>query len=227
MKSINILDPDGRNTIMYSIEESRRQDVLSGEKYLSKLDFKSSVSENGVNKAFILPEDAAKDILVLSFMPEKVFINFAVVRNGTFKMGTVSTKIEYLKPTKTAISEFTYTPTRQRKIYIIDTETAEEIKSQLLMSDDGTIKGRVLLEQNKKYLAIELRKDGYKKIGAAFVRFLEDDNKYVLNIDKKEARLILLDRYKEIIDEGKCVEVPLKETKIVEKNQRQAYNREI
>lgn len=185
------------------------------------------MSENGVNKAFILPEDAAKDILVLSFMPEKVFINFAVVRNGTFKMGTVSTKIEYLKPTKTAISEFTYTPTRQRKIYIIDTETAEEIKSQLLMSDDGTIKGRVLLEQNKKYLAIELRKDGYKKIGAAFVRFLEDDNKYVLNIDKKEARLILLDRYKEIIDEGKCVEVPLKEIRMVEKNQQQAYNREI
>lgn len=209
MREINLIEHEGRITLMYTIENSKRQDVIE-DKYLKKLNCKKTNTSRGLKKTFYIEDDEKeKNVVILTFLKDSVLINLAIVEDDTFKMATVSSKIKYIQTKKEGKTEFYYTPTRQRKIFIIDVETGNEILPQLMLEETGEVRGKVMLEKNKKYLALELRRDGFKKIQAGFVRFNEQDEKYVLDIDEKEARVVDISKLIEMIRQGQSIETKL------------------
>lgn len=209
MREINLIEHEGRITLMYTIENSKRQDVIE-DKYLKKLNCKKTNTSRGLKKTFYIEDDEKeKNVVILTFLKDSVLINLAIVEDDTFKMATVSSKIKYIQTKKEGKTEFYYTPTRQRKIFIIDVETGNEILPQLMLEETGEVRGKVMLEKNKKYLALELRRDGFKKIQAGFVRFNEQDEKYVLDIDEKEAKVVDISKLIEMIRQGQSIETKL------------------
>lgn len=206
MKSINLSDPKGRVSIIYSIKSN---DISAQGVKLERLHSESEDLGDKVKRKFFVSSNEVKEILVLSLMKEKVFVNIATVSKDTLKLASVSTKISFIETETSETVELYYTPTSQRKIFVIDLETGDEIEPELNILSTGETKGIIYLEVGKKYLAIEFRDSPYRTILAGACQVLLEDESLKLSISKDEAKMISLDKYIELIGSGKSIEQKL------------------
>lgn len=204
MKTIELTDPKGRKTLMYSIES----DNISGinNTRLERVRVKEARLGDKTRRRFHISDKEEKDIIVLSLIDKQVFVNIAIVSNGVFRLASVSTKLEYIETKADKVIELYYTPTCARKIFVIDLETGNEVEPEINMTASGEMKGLINLSIGKKYLTIELRNKPQKTMLIGACQILLDNEVLSLNINKEEAKKINIDKYKEIINSGKSVE---------------------
>ncbi len=207
MKIINLIDPKGRTSLMYSIEDV--QNDKGQRTKLERLEVKSQDLGDKTRRSFYLDLKSDKEIIVLSLMKEQAFINIATVSNGILKLASVSTKINYIETKSSGTIEVFYTPTSQRKIFVIDVETGDEIEPDFDIMASGVMRGIISLEIGKKYLTIELRDGAFRSILVGACQLIVEDNFLKLNISKDEAKRVRVDKYIELINSGKCIEQKL------------------
>ena len=210
MKIINLIDPKGRKSFMYTIED--KSDSLKSE--LQRLMVKSQDLGDKTRRSFTIDTSKDKEILVLSLMEEQVFVNMATVVKGVLKLASVSTKIDFIKTESVGTVELYYTPTSKRKIFVIDIETGDEIEPEFNITETGETKGIINLELGKKYITLELRDDAYKSILIGACQLLLEEDMLKLNISKEEAKRIRVDKYLELINSGKSIEQKLSDASI-------------
>ncbi len=213
MKTIDLIDPNGRISIMYSIKEDKSMKINTYR--IEKLHSQNEVLGERTKRKFLI-SDEDKEIIVLSIMKEQVFVNIATIVDDIFKLASVSTKISFIETEKQETLELYYTPTAQRKIFIIDLETGDEVEPEISLTSEGLMKGIINLEIGKKYLTIELRNDTERLIAVGMSQLLLEDDLLKLNIKKEEVKRINLEKYIELINSGKAIEKKL-EIPVVEK----------
>ena len=204
MKVVNLVDPKGRTSIMYGIENSKLERIESESKEMS----------DKIRRSFYISPNIHKEILVLSIMEDQVFANIAIIEKDVLKLASVSTKIEFIKTEKDKTVELYYNPTSERKIFVIDLESGNEIEPELNFTSTGEMKGIINLETGKKYITIEIRPDQHRSIIVAACNLNLEDNVLKLNINKEEAKRISLVKYLELIHSGKNIEQRLLDTTI-------------
>lgn len=206
MKTIDLIDPNGRISIMYSIKEDKSMKINTYR--IEKLHSQNEVLGERTKRKFLI-SDEDKEIIVLSIMKEQVFVNIATIVDDIFKLASVSTKISFIETEKQETLELYYTPTAQRKIFIIDLETGDEVEPEISLTSEGLMKGIINLEIGKKYLTIELRNDTERLIAVGMSQLLLEDDLLKLNIKKEEVKRINLEKYIELINSGKAIEKKL------------------
>ena len=206
MKTIDLIDPNGRISIMYSIKEDKSMKINTYR--IEKLHSQNEVLGERTKRKFLI-SDEDKEIIVLSIMKEQVFVNIATIVDDIFKLASVSTKISFIETEKQETLELYYTPTAQRKIFIIDLETGDEVEPEISLTSEGLMKGIINLEIGKKYLTIELRNDTERLIAVGMSQLLLEDDLLKLNIKKEEVKRINLEKYIELISSGKAIEKKL------------------
>lgn len=204
MKGINLIDPIGRTTIMYGIRDSN----------LDRLESSSKKVGNKTRKTFYVSPDMHNEIILLSIMKEQVFVNIAVVEQGVLKLAAVSTKVKFIETKEDKIIELYYNPTSERKIFVIDLETGDEVEPELNFTSSGEVKGVINLKTSKKYITIELREDKLRSIIVAACQLILDGNILKLNINKDEAKIISMEKYLELINSGKSIEQKLLDSSV-------------
>lgn len=204
MKTIELIDPKGRKTLMYSIETDNVSGINNTR--LERVRVQEARLGDKTRRRFHISDKEEKDIIVLSLMEKQVFVNIAIVSNGVFRLASVSTKLEYIETKADKVIELYYTPTCARKIFVIDLETGNEVEPEINMTASGEMKGLINLSIGKKYLTIELRNKPQKTMLIGACQILFDNEVLSLNINKEEAKKINIDKYKEIINSGKSVE---------------------
>lgn len=212
MKVINLVDPKGRISIMYSIENMTKGGTTNAK--LERLETKSQNLGDKIRRSFYLDTNSDKEILVLSIMKEQVFVNVAAVSKGILKLASVSTKIGFIETEKSETIEIYYTPTVERKIFIIDIETGDEVEPDFDVTSTGEMKGIIDLEIGKKYITIELRDKAFRSILVGASQLLIDNDVLKLHISKEEAKRVIVDKYIELINSGKCIEQKLRDASL-------------
>lgn len=212
MKVINLVDPKGRISLMYSIDKPIKEGTTNTK--LERLESKSQNLGDKIRRSFYLDANNDKDIIVLSIMKEQVFVNVATYSKGILKLASVSTKINFIETKKSETVEVYYTPTVERKIFIIDIETGNEVEPDFDVNSIGEMKGIVNLEAGKKYVTIELRDKAFRSILIGAAQLLIENNILKLYISKEEAKRIRVDKYIELINSGKCIEQKLKDASL-------------
>lgn len=212
MKIINLVDPKGRISLMYSIENELKGGLINTK--LERLESKSQNLGDKIRRSFYLDASSDKEIIVISIMKEQVFVNIATVSKGILKLASVSTKIGFIETKKSETIEVYYTPTAERKIFIIDIETGNEVEPDFDVTITGEMKGIVNLEVGKKYITIELRDKAFRSILVGASQLLLEDDVLKLHISKEEAKRVRVDKYIELINSGKCIEQKLRDTSL-------------
>lgn len=209
MKVINLIDPKGRISLMYNLKSEKNGEIHSTK--LEKLEVKSQDLGDKTRRSFYLDiaEKKEEEILVLSIMREQIFVNLAIVSENIFKLSSVSTKVDFIETKTKGFIEVYYTPTAERKIFVIDIETGDEVEPEFNITATGETKGIINLEIGKKYITIELRDVAYKTILLGACQLFIEDDILKLGIKKEEAKMIRLDKYVELIKSGKCIEQKL------------------
>lgn len=212
MKIINLIDPKGRTSLMYSIKSEEKNNIQTTK--LERLEEKSQDLGDKIRRSFYLNTKNDKEIVVISLMKEQVFVNIAAVSQDLFKLASVSTKINFVDTKASEIIEIYYTPTTERKIFVIDIDTGDEIEPEFNLTSSGEMRGIINLEVGKKYLTIELRDAAYRSILAGACQLILEDGVLKLNISKDEAKRVRIDKYMELIKSGKSIEQKLMDTSI-------------
>lgn len=165
-KHFSITDPKGVNTVIYQINETKKEFLDEYPKYtLERLDFIEEIRGEARRKTFFVdePHNEGDQIVILSFAKERVVINSGLLiedevriskNPGAFKFNTLYSEEEQ------EFKEFNYTPNMKRDICVIDPETTEELKPRLYFDEkENKVKGRCKLKPNKPYFAFEIRED--------------------------------------------------------------------
>lgn len=165
-KHFSITDPKGVNTVIYQINETKKEFLDEYPKYtLERLDFIEEIRGEARRKTFFIdePHNEGDQIVILSFAKERVVINSGLLiedevriskNPGAFKFNTLYSEEEQ------EFKEFNYTPNMKRDICVIDPETTEELKPRLYFDEkENKVKGRCKLKPNKPYFAFEVRED--------------------------------------------------------------------
>lgn len=165
-KHFSITDPKGVNTVIYQINETKKEFLDEYPKYtLERLDFIEEIRGEARRKTFFVdePHNEGDQIVILSFAKERVVINSGLLiedevriskNPGAFKFNTLYSEEEQ------EFKEFNYTPNMKRDICVIDPETTEELKPRLYFDEkENKVKGRCKLKPNKPYFAFEVRED--------------------------------------------------------------------
>ncbi len=165
-KHFSITDPKGVNTVIYQINETKKEFLDECPKYtLERLDFIEEIRGEARRKTFFVdePHNEGDQIVILSFAKERVVINSGLLIDdevrisknpGAFKFNTLYSEEEQ------EFKEFNYTPNMKRDICVIDPETTEELKPRLYFDEkENKVKGRCKLKPNKPYFAFEIRDD--------------------------------------------------------------------
>lgn len=207
MKVINIIDPKGRNTILYGINIKDGKSLSNIR--LEKLQVDLKEEDDKTRKTFYVQSDKVNQIIMLSIMDSQVFVNVARLDKDILKLASVSTKVSFIKTNETKYIEIYYNPTSERKIFIIDLETGDEIVPELNLTSAGIMKGIINLKLDKKYLVLELRDDSTRTMTVGLCNLFLKEDILKLSISKEEIKRINIDKYMELIDSGKCIEQKL------------------
>ena len=163
-KHFSITDPQGINTVIYEVYETKKEYLKDHPKYtVERLDYTEEFKGNLKKKTFFVddPQERGNQLVILSFGRERVVINMGVLKGNEvtitkkptpFSFNTIHTNenVEY--------KEFDYTPNLKRSISIIDPETTEEVKPTLYFDErTNEVKGKCKLKPYKSYFAFEIR----------------------------------------------------------------------
>lgn len=163
-KHFSITDPKGVKTIVYKLNEPKKEEEAKFPKYtIERLDYTEQLFGEKMKKTFYVnePDPEGNSLIILSFGKEKVVINVGLLEGNKVtiikKPMPMSFKTIYNEE-ETEYKEVTYTPSLKRPISIIDPETAEEVKP-ILYFDEKTneVKGKCKLKPYKSYFAFEIK----------------------------------------------------------------------
>ncbi len=163
-KHFSITDPEGIKTVIYQINETKKEYLDEYPKYtVERLEHTEEIVGNLNRKTFYIeePQKNGNQLVILSFGDDRVVINTGILLGDAvkitkkpepFKFNTIYSEeeIEY--------KDFQYTPNLQRPITIIDPETTEEVKPVLYFDEQtNEVKGKCKLKPYKSYFAFEIR----------------------------------------------------------------------
>lgn len=211
MKVITVMDPEERNTILYSVDIDKVDKNSVSNLKLERLKEESQILGDKTRKSFYISNDRDKQIILLSIMKNQVFVNVAILTNGILKLASVSKKVSFIEVEEKETIEIYYTPTFERKIFVIDLTTGNEVEPEFNITSTGIMKGIVNLKIGKKYLVLELRDLGVRTMMIGASQLLLDEDVLKLNISKEEVKVINIDNYIKLINSGKCIEQKLKD----------------
>lgn len=211
MKSISLIDPKGRKTILYSVDMNKK---FISDIRLERLEEDFEDEGDKIQRKFYVKSDVSKQIILISIMKSQVFVNVATLVGDLFKLASVSTKVTFIETKKTETIEIYYTPTSERKIFVIDLDSGDEVEPEFNITSTGLMKGIINLDIGKKYLALELRDLRARTMIIGACQLLLEDDVLKLNMSKEEVKRINIDKYVELIESGKCVEQKLKDAKV-------------
>ena len=163
-KHFSITDPEGIKTVIYQINETKKEYLDEYPKYtIERLEHTEEIVGNLNRKTFYVeePQKNGNQLVILSFGEDRVVINTGILLGNEvkitkkpepFKFNTLyaEEEVEY--------KDFQYTPNLQRPITIIDPETTEEVKPVLYFDEQtNEVKGKCKLKPYKSYFAFEIR----------------------------------------------------------------------
>ncbi len=166
-KHFSITDKKDINTIIYQVNQTDENDVINGApKFtIDRLEFSEELREDASRKTFFVdnPKEEGNQLIILSFGKNRVVVNMGILVNDKVKISKKPMPVKfdtiYLENEEEA-REFKYTPNLQRPISIIDPVTTKEIKPTIFVDNKtNEVKGKIMLEPNKPYLAFEIRED--------------------------------------------------------------------
>ena len=163
-KSFSITDPQGVNTVIYQINKTEKEFLKDSPKYtLQRLDFMEEFRGEMKRKTFFVdnPSKDEDQLVILSFGTDKVVVNMALLQDDEVSIckKPIPLKFDNLyQENEYEVNDFKYTPNLKRPIWIIDTETTEEIKPTLYFDEEtNEVKGKCKLKPYKSYFAFEIR----------------------------------------------------------------------
>ncbi len=164
-KHFSIMDPQNVNTVIYQInvENKENLDENSPGITLERLKCREQIVGNNKKKTFFVdvPNDGAKQLVILSFGKDKVIVNNGVLDKDNVKISKKPAPVKFdtlYSEEETEYKDIKYTPNLKRPITIIDPETAEEVKPVLYFDKEtNEVKGKCKLKPYKSYFAFEIR----------------------------------------------------------------------
>lgn len=163
-KYFNIIDDIGINTIIYQINRTPKNKSISTPKYtVERIEYTTEFFGEKTKKTFFVdhPLPEGNHLLIFRFSKNKVQVNSGFLDYDHIKISkkTINLNFKVLTQENTGdFKEFTYAPNLKKQIAIIDLETAQEISPKIYLdSKTNTLKGKYILEANKKYFAFEIK----------------------------------------------------------------------
>ena len=163
-KHFSITDPEGIKTVIYQINETKKEYLEEYPKYtVERLDHTEEIVGNLNRKTYYVeePQKNGNQLVILSFGEDRVVINTGILlgdevkitkKPEPFKFNTLYSEEEM------EYKDFQYTPNLKRPITIIDPETTEEVKPMLYFDEQtNEVKGKCKLKPYKSYFAFEIR----------------------------------------------------------------------
>lgn len=216
-RKFSLTDKDGVNTYLYHIKEknvefyTEKQKIMDDEIILTSFNRKKEYAKvynleqlsceqekNGelgyILRTYNFNDMDNSEILIVTLQDDRVYISIAKVEDDKIyiandKIIIFFKNIEIVKSKE----EFIYTPSVDRKIFIIDIENGEVIDPKFHIIG-GKKEGKCILFPNKKYLAIEIRGKQNRTIATGICEFRENNNKYKTIINDNEAKRLNLDK---------------------------------
>ena len=165
-KHFSITDPKGVNTVIYQINETKKEFLKEYPKYtVERLDFFEEIRGENRRKTFYVdePQQNGNQLVILSFGKERVVINSGILIGDEVRISKNPTPFEFntlYSEEEQEFKDFNYTPNMKRDICVIDPETTEEIKPRLYFDEkENKVKGRCKLKLYKSYFAFEVREN--------------------------------------------------------------------
>ena len=163
-RHFSITDQKDVNTVIYQVNKTEKQFLKDSPKYtVERLKYTEEYVGNNKKKTFYVDDlsPSNNQLVILSFGKEKVVVNMGILEEDRVRISKKPMPMKF----KTLYSEeeleyryFVYTPNLKRHIYIIDPETAEEIKPTLYYDEESDeVKGKCKLKPYKSYFAFEVR----------------------------------------------------------------------
>lgn len=163
-KHFSITDPEGVKTVVYKLDESKKDENIKGPKFtIERLESTEEIYGDKKKKTFYVnePDPEGNSLVIMSFGKEKVVINVGLLEGNkvTIIKKPVPMKFKTLyNEVETEYKDVEYTPNLKRPISIIDPETAEEIKPTLYFDEEtNEVKGKCKLKPFKNYFAFEIK----------------------------------------------------------------------
>lgn len=169
-KHFSITDPKGVKTVIYRINETKKENIKNSPKYtIERLDYAQEIKGERTKKTFFIDEPSPDydQLVILSFGKDKVVVNMGVIEGNKLKISKKPMPLKFntlYSEEETEYKEFRYTPNLKRPISIIDPETTEEIKPVLYFDEEtNEVRGKCKLKPYKSYFAFEIRESKEEK----------------------------------------------------------------
>lgn len=206
--SFKITESSGVKNIIYQIDKEKKENENDIIYKITRVKSKTITNEDYIIKKFMM-DDVNKELLLLSVWKDKYIINGGYVNDKELVVSSKPKGAKYTNiETNTDIEYFSYTPSEDRKIIIINLDTAEELKEKKII-DDGKEYIVCELKPNKKYLAIEFRFGSYRTVAVGICKFEKKNEKYYADIDPTEARRIDYDLFIDSINKDMSKKIPV------------------
>ena len=163
-KHFSITDPEGIKTVIYQINETKKEYLEEYPKYtVERLEHTEEIVGNLNRKTFYVeePQKNGNQLVILSFGGDRVVINTGILLGNEVKITKKPEPFKFntlYSEEEVEYKDFQYTPNLQRPITIIDPETTEEVKPVLYFDEQtNEVKGKCKLKPYKSYFAFEIR----------------------------------------------------------------------
>ncbi len=163
-KHFSITDPKGIKTVIYQINETKKEYLEEYPKYtVERLEHTEEIVGNLNRKTFYVeePQKNGNQLVILSFGEDRVVINTGILLENEVKITKKPEPFKFntlYSEEEVEYKDFQYTPNLQRPITIIDPETTEEVKPVLYFDEQtNEVKGKCKLKPYKSYFAFEIR----------------------------------------------------------------------
>lgn len=210
MQKVSITEINGSNTFMYSVINSDSENIENVKIKKIETETKNIDKDKKIRIFNLSSQD--NEIIVITVMEDKVVINGAKVKNGVFNISTKPRGIRYTKQeigVKEEV-EFIYEYSEERRIYIIDVDTGEEVNSGIHIREGRKYRTCKIIPE-KKYLAFEYRTGGQKVVGAGICSFNEQMDKYEVKINELETNRVDFENILTEIENGNKQEITMQE----------------
>lgn len=165
VKQFSITEGLDKNTVVYQVNENTEQTPRFT---IQRLEYEEEQKGNLKKKTFFVegPIEKNRDIVIITFEPNKVVVNNAILESNQIKIFKDSKNMKYTpvyKEVSVEHEDVEYTHDLKRSISILDPITGDEIKPEIYLdAETNAPKGRYNLNPLKAYFAFEIP-NNYKK----------------------------------------------------------------
>lgn len=195
-------------TIIYQINEVKSDELTNNSKYILEKLNSTVVEINGVNKR-TFEINNTNNLIVISMWDNKYSVNGGKINGNNLEFSTSPMGVIYGKIETSSEEEyFTYSPSEERKVFLIDLESQKEVESTKITENRNEY-FICKLEPGKKYLAIEYRHGSSRTVATGICRFEKVNGEYKAVMQSNEIRRVDYDQILDNIDKGNKILVPL------------------